>query len=66
MCGTFFFNLYAAFKLKISKRYMFAALEKIKRPLYEKHPMEKFSWTVTEDTDTVCFFYILFLVHLHC
>lgn len=29
------------------------ALEKIKRPLYEKHPMEKFAWTITEDTDTV-------------
>ncbi|CAK9171169.1 unnamed protein product, partial [Ilex paraguariensis] len=28
------------------------ALEKIKRPLYHKHPMEKFSWTITEDTDT--------------
>ncbi|KAJ9145622.1 hypothetical protein P3X46_027985 [Hevea brasiliensis] len=28
-------------------------LEKIKRPLYEKHPMAKFAWTVTEDTDTV-------------
>ncbi|KAL3533177.1 hypothetical protein ACH5RR_006698, partial [Cinchona calisaya] len=29
------------------------ALDKIKRPLYEKHPMAKFSWTITEDTDTV-------------
>ncbi|KAF3436695.1 hypothetical protein FNV43_RR19442 [Rhamnella rubrinervis] len=29
------------------------ALEKVKRPLYEKHPMAKFAWTVTEDTDTV-------------
>ncbi|XP_048330508.2 uncharacterized protein LOC107417673 isoform X1 [Ziziphus jujuba] len=29
------------------------ALEKIKRPLYEKHPMAKFAWTVTEETDTV-------------
>lgn len=29
------------------------ALEKIKRPLYQKHPMSKFSWTVTEDTDTI-------------
>ncbi|KAI3437281.1 uncharacterized protein J3R85_005529 [Psidium guajava] len=28
------------------------ALDKIKRPLYEKHPMEKFAWTVTDDTDT--------------
>ncbi|XP_050223002.1 uncharacterized protein LOC126673079 [Mercurialis annua] len=27
-------------------------LEKIKRPLYEKHPMTKFAWTITEDTDT--------------
>ncbi|KAK3016013.1 hypothetical protein RJ639_006737 [Escallonia herrerae] len=31
------------------------AMEKIKKPLYEKHPMAKFSWTVTEDTDTVSF-----------
>lgn len=29
------------------------ALDKLKRPLYEKHPMAKFSWTVTEDSDTV-------------
>ncbi|KAH7572476.1 hypothetical protein JRO89_XS04G0262200 [Xanthoceras sorbifolium] len=29
------------------------ALEKIKRPLYEKHPMTKFAWTLAEDTDTV-------------
>lgn len=29
------------------------ALDKIKRPLYEKHPMTKFSWTITEDTDTI-------------
>ncbi|KAL8223516.1 hypothetical protein R6Q57_018991 [Mikania cordata] len=29
------------------------AMEKIKRPLYEKHPMAKFSWTITEETDTV-------------
>ncbi|KAJ8753112.1 hypothetical protein K2173_017657 [Erythroxylum novogranatense] len=28
------------------------ALDKIKRPLYEKHPMAKFAWTVIEDTDT--------------
>ncbi|CAI0628227.1 unnamed protein product [Linum tenue] len=28
------------------------AFEKIKRPLYEKHPMPKFAWTVVEDTDT--------------
>ncbi|KAH0651833.1 hypothetical protein KY290_032740 [Solanum tuberosum] len=28
------------------------ALEKMTRPLYAKHPMAKFSWTVTEDTDT--------------
>ncbi|XP_065881246.1 uncharacterized protein [Euphorbia lathyris] len=27
-------------------------LEKLKRPLYEKHPMAKFAWTITEDTDT--------------
>ncbi|KAG5564784.1 hypothetical protein RHGRI_000854 [Rhododendron griersonianum] len=29
------------------------ALDSIKRPLYEKHPMEKFALTLTEDTDTV-------------
>ncbi|KAG6430219.1 hypothetical protein SASPL_108281 [Salvia splendens] len=29
------------------------ALEKIKRPLYEKHPMAKFSWTIMEETDTI-------------
>ncbi|KAL6977935.1 hypothetical protein U1Q18_026721 [Sarracenia purpurea var. burkii] len=29
------------------------ALDKIKRPLYEKHPMAKFAWTITEDTDTI-------------
>ncbi|KAF6169702.1 hypothetical protein GIB67_004094 [Kingdonia uniflora] len=29
------------------------ALDKIKRPLYEKHPMTKFTWTLSEDTDTV-------------
>ncbi|OVA19335.1 hypothetical protein BVC80_521g148 [Macleaya cordata] len=29
------------------------ALDKIKRPLYEKHPMTKFAWTTTEDIDTV-------------
>ncbi|XP_062163765.1 uncharacterized protein LOC133870619 isoform X1 [Alnus glutinosa] len=29
------------------------ALDKIKRPLYEKHPMARFAWTITEDTDTV-------------
>ncbi|TYJ98675.1 hypothetical protein E5676_scaffold429G00010 [Cucumis melo var. makuwa] len=28
-------------------------LEKIKRPLYEKHPMSKFAWTIAEDTDTM-------------
>ncbi|KAH6821421.1 transmembrane protein [Perilla frutescens var. hirtella] len=29
------------------------ALDKIKRPLYEKHPMAKFSWTVMEETETI-------------
>ncbi|PIN16212.1 UTP--glucose-1-phosphate uridylyltransferase [Handroanthus impetiginosus] len=29
------------------------ALDKIKRPLYEKHPMAKFSWTITEETHTI-------------
>lgn len=29
------------------------ALDKINRPLYEKHPMAKFAWTITEDIDTV-------------
>ncbi|KAL9263611.1 hypothetical protein AKJ16_DCAP08394 [Drosera capensis] len=28
-------------------------LDKMRRPLYEKHPMAKFAWTVTEETDTV-------------
>lgn len=31
----------------------FLALDKMKRPLYDKHPMAKFSWTVTEERDTV-------------
>ncbi|KAL6508489.1 hypothetical protein OROHE_021622 [Orobanche hederae] len=29
------------------------SLDKMKRPLYGKHPMAKFSWTVTEETDTI-------------
>ncbi|KAF6143141.1 hypothetical protein GIB67_000364 [Kingdonia uniflora] len=29
------------------------ALDKIKRPLYEKHPMTKFTWTLSEDIDTL-------------
>ncbi|KAL3625239.1 hypothetical protein CASFOL_030693 [Castilleja foliolosa] len=29
------------------------ALEKIKKPLYGKHPMAKFSWTLTEEADTI-------------
>ncbi|KAJ4930471.1 hypothetical protein NE237_008258 [Protea cynaroides] len=29
------------------------SLDKIKRPLYEKHPMTKFAWTGTEDIDTI-------------
>ncbi|GLT28617.1 hypothetical protein SLA2020_035370 [Shorea laevis] len=29
------------------------ALNKIQKPLYGKHPMAKFAWTTTEDTDTV-------------
>ncbi|XWS28191.1 hypothetical protein CRYUN_Cryun25bG0044400 [Craigia yunnanensis] len=29
------------------------ALDNIKKPLYGKHPMAKFAWTVTEETDTV-------------
>lgn len=28
------------------------AFDKIRRPLYQKHPMAKFAWTITEDTDT--------------
>ncbi|KZV37739.1 hypothetical protein F511_32057 [Dorcoceras hygrometricum] len=28
-------------------------LDKMTRPLYEKHPMAKFSWTSTEETDTI-------------
>ena len=35
----------------------FAELDKIKRPLYEKHPMTPFTWTITEETDTVSTFY---------
>lgn len=31
----------------------FPDLFKSKRPLYEKNPMAKFAWTITEDTDTV-------------
>ncbi|KAL5699775.1 hypothetical protein ACHQM5_030632 [Ranunculus cassubicifolius] len=30
----------------------FLAFDKIKRPLYEKHPMTKFAWTTAEDFDT--------------
>jgi len=33
--------------------YCSTALTKIQRPLYEKHPMMKFSWTRTEDADIV-------------
>uniref|UniRef100_A0A7N0U0K4 DUF7906 domain-containing protein n=1 Tax=Kalanchoe fedtschenkoi TaxID=63787 RepID=A0A7N0U0K4_KALFE len=29
------------------------AVDKMKRPLYEKHPMTKFAWTITDETDTV-------------
>ncbi|MBA0645033.1 hypothetical protein Goklo_013171, partial [Gossypium klotzschianum] len=29
------------------------ALDNIKKPLYGKHPMVKFAWTVTEEADTV-------------
>ncbi|XP_010545474.1 PREDICTED: uncharacterized protein LOC104817833 isoform X2 [Tarenaya hassleriana] len=29
------------------------AFDKMRKPLYEKHPMLKFAWTVSEDTDTV-------------
>lgn len=29
------------------------AIDKIQRPLYQKHPMVKFAWTITEETDTV-------------
>ncbi|RZC56814.1 hypothetical protein C5167_015681 [Papaver somniferum] len=36
-----------------SKQGSVLALDKIKRPLYEKHPMLKFAWTTTEDIDTV-------------
>ncbi|CAM8936328.1 unnamed protein product [Rhodiola kirilowii] len=28
------------------------AVDKMKKPLYEKHPMTKFAWTLTDDTDT--------------
>jgi hypothetical protein len=33
-----------------------AALTKIQRPLYVKHPMTKFAWTRTEDSDIVSVF----------
>ncbi|KAI3775268.1 hypothetical protein L1987_49839 [Smallanthus sonchifolius] len=29
------------------------AMDKIKKPLYKKHPMAKFSWTITEETDMI-------------
>ncbi|KAL8153516.1 hypothetical protein V2J09_011276 [Rumex salicifolius] len=29
------------------------AIDNIRRPLYQKHPMVKFAWTITEETDTV-------------
>ncbi|XWS52343.1 hypothetical protein CRYUN_Cryun11dG0059800 [Craigia yunnanensis] len=29
------------------------ALDNIKKPLYGKHPMAKFAWTIAEETDTV-------------
>ncbi|GMI74224.1 hypothetical protein like AT5G58100 [Hibiscus trionum] len=29
------------------------ALDNLKKPLYGKHPMAKFAWTVTDETDTV-------------
>ncbi|EPS63606.1 hypothetical protein M569_11178, partial [Genlisea aurea] len=31
----------------------FLALDKTKKPLYRKHPMAKFSWTITEEADTI-------------
>uniref|UniRef100_A0A803MES0 DUF7906 domain-containing protein n=1 Tax=Chenopodium quinoa TaxID=63459 RepID=A0A803MES0_CHEQI len=39
--------------LKILSPLVILSIEKIQRPLYEKHPMAKFAWTLTEETDTV-------------
>ncbi|GKV20535.1 hypothetical protein SLEP1_g30641 [Rubroshorea leprosula] len=38
------------------------ALNKIRKPLYGKHPMAKFAWTTTEDTDTVLFIYLFYFI----
>ncbi|KAG9131009.1 hypothetical protein Leryth_006720 [Lithospermum erythrorhizon] len=46
-------NLQSKIHQSGSKAEGILALDKIRRPLYQKHPMSKFSWTVTEDTDTV-------------
>ena len=47
------------FKLKDSEcKPMRTALEKVKRPLYEKHPGVDFSFTITEDSDTVSISYL--------
>ncbi|XP_076910553.1 uncharacterized protein LOC143568236 isoform X1 [Bidens hawaiensis] len=32
---------------------IWSAMDKIKKPLYQKHPMAKFSWTITEETDMI-------------
>ncbi|KAF6155049.1 hypothetical protein GIB67_035796 [Kingdonia uniflora] len=41
------------FNLEVLRKRLSDALDKIKRPLYEKHPMTKFTWTLSENTDTV-------------
>ncbi|KAF5787671.1 hypothetical protein HanRHA438_Chr10g0468481 [Helianthus annuus] len=32
---------------------IWSAMDKVKRPLYKKHPMAKFSWTITEETEMI-------------
>ena len=44
--------------LEDSKCIMFTAFDKIKRPLYEKHPGVEFSLRITEDSDTVSMSYL--------
>ena len=51
-CEAFYLYYNALVKCKMFWKH-FAVLDKIKRPLYEKHPMTKYAWTMTEETDTV-------------
>ncbi|KAK9097625.1 hypothetical protein Sjap_023122 [Stephania japonica] len=48
--GTFYFVTYENYWPEEFDNYL---SEEIKRPLYDKHPMAKFAWTLTEETDTV-------------